>query len=80
MDPEDNLNIENIPNIRKRIGTEKIYYSDKIKKYKFGVFSKFQDRSILITDTAIYNLKKDELKRRIKIEDLYGITYSKEST
>ena len=79
METEDKLNLQSDPNIKAKIGNETIYFSDKIKKKKFGLISKFQDRSILITNTAIYSLKKDELKRRIKIEDLYGITYSKDS-
>ena len=83
MDPEDLLNLENDSNIKNKIGNEKIYFSDKIKKWKFGkigLLSKFENRNILITNLAIYNLKKNEIKRRIKIEDLYGITYSTAST
>lgn len=33
----------------------------------------------MITNIAIYNFKDNEIKRRIKIEDLYGITYSSSS-
>ena len=82
MEPEDLLNYANDPEITSRIGTEKIFYSDKIEKYKFGkigLLSHFQKRNILITDIAIYSFEKNEIKRRIKIEDIYGITYSKQS-
>ena len=34
MEPEDNLKFESDPKIRSKIGNEKIYYSDKIKKRK----------------------------------------------
>ena len=79
MEPEDLLNFENDPQIKQKLGNEKIMYSDKIQKKKFGFFGKFQDRILLITNKAIYNFKKTEIKRRIKIEDLYGITYSRQS-
>lgn len=35
-----------------------------------------QERNIIITNKAIYNLKKKELKRRIEIQILKGITIS----
>lgn len=82
MEPEDLLNYENDPTITSKIGDEKIYYSDKIEKYSFGkisFLSHFQKRNLLITNIAIYNFKDNEIKRRIKIEDLYGITYSSSS-
>lgn len=50
-------------------------YSDKINKInKYGMN---QERNILITNKAIYNLKKKELKRRIDLSTLKGITCSK---
>ena len=82
MEPEDLLNYANDPTITSKIGNELIYYSGKIEKYKFGklgFFSHFQKRNLLITNIAIYNFKDNEIKRRIKIEDLYGITYSSTS-
>ena len=77
MEPEDLLNYANDQEITSRIGKEKIFYSDKIEKYKFGFFSHFQKRNLLITDIAIYSFENNVIKRRIKIEDIYGITYSK---
>ena len=57
------------------IREEIIQFSDKIIKInKFGLK---QDRNILITDKAIYNLKKNILKRRIDFRTIEGITVSK---
>ena len=70
----DFLNWENNQEITTKIGNEKIIFSDKIKKKAF--FPLFQDRNILITNKAVYFSKKIELKKRINIEYLYGITYS----
>jgi serum/glucocorticoid-regulated kinase 2 len=54
---------------------EQIHFSDKIlKKNKFG-FN--QERNIIITDKAIYNLKKNVLKRRIDLKLIRGVTVSK---
>jgi hypothetical protein len=73
----DKLNFEDNSVIKEKIGDESIYYSDKIQKKKNGLISKIQERNFLITDQAIYNFKGNELKRRIKIENLKGITVSK---
>lgn len=73
----DKLNFEDNSSIKEKIGDENIYFSDKVKKINFSVFTKTQDRNFVITDLAIYNFKVNELKRRIKIEDLKAITISK---
>ena len=54
---------------------EEIQFSDKVKKINKNGWK--QDRNILITDKAIYNLKKTELKRRIDYKAIMGITLSK---
>ena len=77
--PEDNLEFENNMLIKQKIGNETIYYSDNIKKINFGLFMKIQERSLLITDLAVYNIKGDEIRKRLKIEDIIGISYSTES-
>ena len=59
------------------LGHEDIYYSDKIIKVRQGLFSSNQERVILITDQAVYNLKGKEKKRRIEIGSLSGVTISK---
>ena len=54
---------------------EQIEFSDKIIKInKFGFK---QERNIIITDKALYNLKKTSLKRRIDLKAIKGITLSK---
>ena len=54
---------------------EQIHFSDKIIKInKFGFK---QERNIIITDKAIYNLKKTALKRRIDLKLIRGVTVSK---
>ena len=79
IDNFDFLNIKHEPNILNYFGNEKILFSDNIKKFKFGLISRFDNREIIITNRAVYFYKKKEIKRRVKIEDLYGITYSSES-
>lgn len=44
----------------------------KINHYGFS-----QERNILVTNKAVYNLKKKSLKRRIALGDVKGITVSK---
>ena len=56
---------------------EEIQFSDKI--YKINKYNWKQERIIIITDKAIYNLKKETLKRRIDLKALIGITISKNS-
>ena len=56
---------------------EEIQFSDKI--YKYNKYSWKQERNIIITNKAIYNLKKLTLKRRIDLKILIGITISKNS-
>ena len=80
VEPEDNLGIANNPALKNNLGEEQIYFSDKMqKKTVEGLFSKTQERIFVVTDLAIYNIKVNEIKRRIKIEDLKGITVSKTS-
>ena len=57
------------------IREEIIQFSDKISKINKYGFK--QERNILITDKAIYNLKKTSLKRRIDFKTIDGITVSK---
>ena len=75
--PEDTLNFKNDPEIKAILSHEDIYYSGKILKVRQGIFSSNQERVILITDKAVYNLKEKEKKRRIDMENLAGITVSK---
>ena len=54
---------------------EEIQFSDKITKINNRGWK--QERNILITDKAIYNLKKLTLKRRIDLKTIIGISISK---
>ena len=54
---------------------EEIQFSDKVKKINKNGWK--QERNILLTDKAIYNLKKNALKRRIDYKTIMGITLSK---
>ena len=54
---------------------EEILFSDKIKKINKSNWT--QNRYILLTDKAIYNLKNKTLKRRIDYKTIIGITLSK---
>ena len=73
----DKLHIEYGYIIKSKMKDEKIYFSDKIQKKTVEMFSKAQERSMVITNLALYNLKGTEIKRRIKIDDLKAITISK---
>ena len=73
----DNLNFEDDSDIKNLIGSECILFSDKIQKIHKGIFKQNQQRNFLITDQAIYNLKEKQLKRRIDIKNLKGLTISK---
>jgi len=79
VEPEDKLCIENNHVIKSQIGDEKIYFSDIISKINNSLFTKTQQRILVITDLALYTIKGNDIKRRIKIEDLKGITVSKTS-
>ena len=75
--PVDNKNFANNQEIKAMLGHEDIYFSDKIIKVRQGIFNSNQERTLLITDQAVYNLKGKEKKRRIEISDLNGITISR---
>ena len=80
IDFEDNfdfLKFKDDPEILKIITTEVLLFSDKIYKKNRFLFS--QERYIVITNYAIYNLKGKSLKRRIDISKLKGITNSEKT-
>ena len=56
---------------------EEIQFSDKVNKINKNGWK--QSRNLVLTDKAIYNLKKKELKRRIDYTKIIGITLSKQS-
>ena len=75
--PVDHKNFMNDQEIKAMLGHEDIYYSGKITKVRQGIFASNQERTLLITDQAVYNLKGKEKKRRIEIANLNGITISR---
>ena len=59
------------------INKEILYYSNKIIKINhFGVS---QERFIVLTDEGLYNFQKKKVKRKIKYDQIRGITYSTQS-
>ena len=56
---------------------EEIQFSDKVQKINKNGWK--QGRNLLLTDKAIYNLKKTSLKRRIDYKTVMGISLSKQS-
>ena len=74
----DFLNFAKDHNIKTNITRdETIEFSDKL--YKYNKFGFKQERNIIITNKGIYNLKKTQLKRRIDIKSIKGITIAKQS-
>ena len=61
--------------ILSQINNEKLYFSDKI--IKVNHYGMSQERAIILTDKALYNMKKKTLRRKILYNDIKGITYSK---
>ncbi len=56
---------------------EKVYYSDVITKINNSAINK--EKSIILTNVAIYNTKKKESTRRIPYKEILGISYSSSS-
>ena len=56
---------------------EEIQFSDKVQKINKNGWK--QGRNMILTDKAIYNLKKTSLKRRIDFKAIMGITLSKQN-
>ena len=74
----DFLNLSKNYSIKSNITREEeIQFSDKITKINNRGWK--QERNIIITDKAIYNLKKLTLKRRIDLKTIIGISISKTS-
>lgn len=48
--------------------------------FKFNDYKKKQERNILITNLGVYNLKGNTIKRKIDIDKIKAITFSKIGT
>lgn len=57
--------------------TEKILYSGKL--IKINKARKRQERTILVTDLALYGIDTSSVKRQMKLATLDGITMSTKS-
>ena len=57
------------------IGDETILYSNKI--YKISSFSIKQERNLILTNESIYLLQSKKFKRKMKYEDIHGISFAK---
>ena len=71
----DSLNWANDKEIQEMIKDEKLYFSGMITKINHYGMS--QERNIILTNKALYSIKKKDLRRRISYKDIRGITYSK---
>lgn len=72
---KDYLNFSAIGSIFNR---EKIMFSALLMKYNDENYR--QERAFVLTDNAIYNVKKTQVQRRIRYDDLESITISKSSS
>ena len=70
----DNLSFANDKDILKTTNNEKLLFSDNI--IKINRYNMSQERTFLITEAAVYNLKKKSLKRKIELKNIRGITIS----
>ena len=73
----DLLNWNDKQDIKKNLKNEIILFTDVISKInKYGIS---QTRNILISNSAIYNYDKTDLKRRIEVKHVKGVSTSSES-
>lgn len=71
MDNKDAMEIRKIPQL---VNNEKIYLSCSITKYNDYGFR--QERILVLTNEAIYNINKKKVKKRISYRDLEAISQS----
>ena len=74
---QDMLNWNEDNEISDLLNGETIYYSDVITKINHYGLS--QERQIILTNEALYNMKNKSLKRRLPYNDILGITFSNTS-
>lgn len=72
---KDYLNFKNESSLKKLIGDEELLFSDKIIKVnRYGLS---QERNIIITNKAIYNLKKKGNQNLYNIITFYNYSFKK---
>lgn len=74
----DLLSISNDKEILNIIGNEEIYYSNKVTKIS-GSFSLKQERTLILTSNSIFVFQNKKLKRKLKYEEIHGISFSNQS-
>lgn len=73
--PEDRLLLADLPEYKKIFSEEKLLFSEQIIKINRLLN---EDRGILITDKAFYNIKKrTTIRRRTELKNLIGVTKTK---
>lgn len=67
-DASDYVGFRTVPKLMALIdgAGERLLFADKIKKFSQGRAWK-QERTFVITNEAIYNIKKDKVKRQIRL-------------
>lgn len=73
----DTLNWAKDKDILSIIKNETLYYSNKIQKINHYNIS--QERFLVLTNEALYNIQKKKLKRKMKYSEIKGITFTKSS-
>ena len=70
----DFLNLSNDKEILKLIKDEVLYYSNKLQKINH--FNISQERILVLTNEGLYILQKKKLNRKIKYNEIVGITFT----
>ena len=75
LDGYDTLSLKKNLDVNKQLKSdESIYFSNKVTKY--NRFEWGQERIFMITNIAIYNLKKNKIQRWIPLKTISGVTKS----
>lgn len=75
LDGFDTLSLKKNADVLKQLKTDEwIYFSNKVTKYNRFEWS--QERVFMITNIAIYNLKKHKIQRWIPLKNISGMTKS----
>lgn len=60
------------PHLMAHINNEKFLFADKLKKINQYEWS--QERTLVITSDALYNISKKEMRRRVNLDKISGLT------
>ena len=70
--PKDYINFQQDRALMQLIGGDQFLYANTVKKT--NMFEWTQERTLVITDQALYNIHKKKIKRVISIVEIGGIT------